>query len=53
VSWRAELPVKIFFDPGSFLMVRKMLLGIKRRLERHAAERKAEEATLVVNSGCE
>jgi hypothetical protein len=52
-SWRVELPMKIFFDPGSFLMVRKMLLGIKQQAERYAAERKAEEATLVLSSGCE
>ncbi|HEX9095839.1 MAG TPA: SRPBCC family protein [Candidatus Dormibacteraeota bacterium] len=52
-SWRVELPMKIFFDPGSFLMVRKMLLGIKQRAERDAAERKAEEAALVLSSGCE
>jgi hypothetical protein len=45
--------MKIFFDPGSFLMVRKMLLGIKQRSERYAAERQAEEAALRLSSGCE
>jgi hypothetical protein len=30
----SDLVMYIFFEPGSFLMVRKMLLGIKRRAER-------------------
>jgi len=39
------LPFYAFFEPGEFLMLRKMLLGIKRRAERaSAAARPAVEA---------
>ena len=31
---RVELPMKLFIDLGGLLMVRRMLLGIKQRVER-------------------
>jgi hypothetical protein len=33
-----DLPMYLFFEPGSFLMFRKMLLGIKQRAERASLE---------------
>lgn len=41
---RIELPIKLFFELGSFLMVRKMLLGVKARAEQLAAYREVGEA---------
>ncbi|HYM51701.1 MAG TPA: hypothetical protein VET65_14165, partial [Candidatus Limnocylindrales bacterium] len=52
-SWRTELPMRLFLDLGGFLMVRKMLSGIKQRAERFAREREAGEAALRLSSGCE
>lgn len=45
------LMYRVFLEPGSFIMERKMLLGIKERAERHAGEsfagtRKDDEITL-------
>jgi hypothetical protein len=51
--WRTELPMKLFINLGGFVMVRKMLLGIKSRAERLRGERLAEEQALVLSSGCE
>jgi hypothetical protein len=48
--WRTELPMKLFINLGGFVMVRKMLLGIKQRAERRHAEQAAEKETLVVRS---
>lgn len=40
VDWLRELPMYLFFEPGSFVMARKMLLGIKQRAESLAIERR-------------
>lgn len=51
--WRTELPMKLFINLGAFVMVRKMLLGIKCRAERIHGEEVAEEQALALSSGCE
>jgi hypothetical protein len=38
VDWLRELPMYLLFEPGSFVMSRKMLLGIKQRAETMAVE---------------
>lgn len=51
--WRTEIPMKLFLNLGGFVMVRKMLLGIKQRAEHLQTQREVEEGALVLSSGCE
>ncbi len=51
--WRTELPMKLFLNLGSLVMVRKMLLGIKARAERLQRQEVTDEAVLALSSGCE
>lgn len=41
------VPFYLLFEPGEFVMLRKMLLGIKQRVERLAAEKSAQEEPAV------
>ncbi len=49
------VPFYVLFEPGEFVMIRKMLLGIKQRVERLAAERsaQAERAAAAATAGRE
>lgn len=51
--WRTELPMKLFINLGGFIMVRRMLVGIKARAEQLHQQRVADEAALALSSGCE
>lgn len=51
--WRTELPMKLFLNLGGFVMVRRMLLGIKQRAEALHAQRQVEDEALALSSGCE
>ena len=48
-SWATRLVYRYFMEPGSLIMERKMLIGIKQRSERLASEEAADEALLEQN----
>jgi hypothetical protein len=45
IDWLRELPMYLFIEPGSFLMTRKCMLGIKSRAEAYAQRQRERPGT--------